>query len=1112
MKKILLLFSLVMFLSGVSFAQATLEHSYDFTDGTANDVVGEAHGSIIGGEIVNGTYTTSADGEYIELPAGAIAINTHSSVTIEAYLLSSSVTPGNSMLWYFGGSEGSPGLGANGVFLAIQPATRTVISCGNLTEPWTVENEVRYEDGPANTLNETYHFVVTLSETEIRMYINGEFIGTTPFDEHNSIANLSNDFAWIARGGYENDPTWLGTLFEFNVYSGIMDEATIYTRSLDFPIETSDPTIATLETNVGEISPAFDPIETDYEIFVPYGTTKIELTTTTTEKGSEVEIFDGMGNPIEGNVITFNENGIDLEILVTALDGSEYAYYVSIFHDEPEKVSTLSGIELSSGYIKEDFYQFDTVYTAFVPTGVTSVDVTAIPTWEGATVTGGGSVDLSSGEANVSLTCTSEDENATTTYTLNIFSTLAVPDVEFLIVHETSRLVLTGLSDSTLMIKNLNADDPEQTFTLVESGIEGQYFIKSAMDQHIVPIPTSTWDLKMSSELTADLDSSRFSFEEYEPGKFRIHSMAKPTYNSDLLGSNSDAVGGVFNDKVLDDNDSYTYWMLVSPEEKDYTLDSIYIEGVKVPAFAAFKTDYEMVLPVGTTSVNVEAFSNNASATIEGTGSVDVESSGTITVSITVSGETRDYNINYKVDSELTLNHSWTFADGTAKDVVGNAHGEVAGGEITEGKFISTANGHHITLPSEEIAINEYTSITLEAYVVNGQNDSYTMLMYFGTNNGGENCYWVQPTRGDDASRTEVGTGTAVTAAGLEATPDVAQHFVSVLTYDSIKWYIDGYKVSSMPLPGDVQISKISNQNAWIGKGAWPDPSWMGEILEVNIYAGAMDDNTVAMRSLNFPQETNESLATLSAITFGEDTIKGFASYVFEYDSVLAMGSTTTPELTAIPKAEGATVVVVAADEIPGATTITVTSANGENQNTYIVNFDVDVELSDDASLTDLQYNETSVDGFSAETFSYDVELPAGTTDVPEVTATTSNENASVNTDAATGLPGATTITVTAEDGETVATYTINFSIETSVNTINNQLVNVFPTVSDGAFTVRANTNNYKVSVYSITGKKVMETKASTTETRIHVPAKGMYLFAVEMNNEVKVFKVVSTK
>ena len=88
---------------------------------------------------------------------------------------------------------------------------------------------------------------------------------------------------------------------------------------------------------------------------------------------------------------------------------------------------------------------------------------------------------------------------------------------------------------------------------------------------------------------------------------------------------------------------------------------------------------------------------------------------------------------------------------------------------------------------------------------------------------------------------------------------------------------------------------------------------------------------------------------------------------------------------------------------------------------------------STDATLKSLKYGNTSVPSFSPSTYTYNVELPAGTTIVPTVTAEKNDSKASnpVITQA-TSLPGATTVVVTAEDGTTSLTYTINFTVASS--------------------------------------------------------------------------------
>ena len=58
------------------------------------------------------------------------------------------------------------------------------------------------------------------------------------------------------------------------------------------------------------------------------------------------------------------------------------------------------------------------------------------------------------------------------------------------------------------------------------------------------------------------------------------------------------------------------------------------------------------------------------------------------------------------------------------------------------------------------------------------------------------------------------------------------------------------------------------------------------------------------------------------------------------------------------------------------------------------------------------------------------MELPAGTTAVPTVAATTTDSDANLVITAATSIPGTTTIAITAQDGSTTSTVSIYFYIE----------------------------------------------------------------------------------
>lgn len=79
-----------------------------------------------------------------------------------------------------------------------------------------------------------------------------------------------------------------------------------------------------------------------------------------------------------------------------------------------------------------------------------------------------------------------------------------------------------------------------------------------------------------------------------------------------------------------------------------------------------------------------------------------------------------------------------------------------------------------------------------------------------------------------------------------------------------------------------------------------------------------------------------------------------------------------------------------------------------------------------DATLSDLKVNGTTIDGFTSGTLNYDYELPVGSP-VPTVTATTNDPLASLVVNNAVSLPGTTNVVVTAQDGISTLTYSIDF-------------------------------------------------------------------------------------
>ncbi|MFK5856040.1 MAG: T9SS type A sorting domain-containing protein [Bacteroidota bacterium] len=84
--------------------------------------------------------------------------------------------------------------------------------------------------------------------------------------------------------------------------------------------------------------------------------------------------------------------------------------------------------------------------------------------------------------------------------------------------------------------------------------------------------------------------------------------------------------------------------------------------------------------------------------------------------------------------------------------------------------------------------------------------------------------------------------------------------------------------------------------------------------------------------------------------------------------------------------------------------------------------------ISTDATLSDLTVNGTTVDGFSPTIYNYSMPIPTGDP-LPITGATPSFAAATVNITQATAVPGQSIVLVTAEDGATQLTYTIDFYV-----------------------------------------------------------------------------------
>jgi hypothetical protein len=197
-----------------------LKHIWDFENEDAKDGVGDADGilykdaTISGGKLeLLGTDTYAG---YVELWADVIQINTFPELAAEVWATANAAEPNYmNMLIYFGTSQGT--LGYDYFFYTPSrrwqendPETRAGVSIGT----WDREDGITYTSLDDEVL---HHHVVTWKDSLIILYVDGDSVASAVLDSaeikyYNIETTLSNDSAFIGKGGYAEDPTWKGTV------------------------------------------------------------------------------------------------------------------------------------------------------------------------------------------------------------------------------------------------------------------------------------------------------------------------------------------------------------------------------------------------------------------------------------------------------------------------------------------------------------------------------------------------------------------------------------------------------------------------------------------------------------------------------------------------------------------------------------------------------------------------------------------------------------------------------------------------------------------------------------------------------------------------------------
>lgn len=196
---------------------------------------------------------------------------------------------------------------------------------------------------------------------------------------------------------------------------------------------------------------------------------------------------------------------------------------------------------------------------------------------------------------------------------------------------------------------------------------------------------------------------------------------------------------------------------------------------------------------------------------------------------------------------------------------------------------------------------------------------------------------------------------------------------------------------------------------------------------DATIVVTAEDGSTQETYTVSFTLTSTD--ATLSNILVAGIGISGFDASTTDYSYEVPFGTIEVPEVTVEKSNEFANIAITAATNLPGTTTIKVTAEDGTTEKTYSVEFTIAAEISTDATLNKILVDEVEIADFEASTMTYNIELPFGTTEIPDVSVVTNNLAATAVVTQATALPGDATIVVTAQDETTKLTYTVSFSL-----------------------------------------------------------------------------------
>ena len=847
------------------------------------------------------------------------------------------------------------------------------------------------------------------------------------------------------------------------------DGTTTQTYNIEVSRAASDnAALSYLQLSAGTLAPLFDPHITSYSASVANAVERMTLTPTTANENATVTVDDvavSSGNASADIALSEGENSIS--VVVTAQDGTttqSYSITVTRAAATASNDATLNSLSLSQGTLNETFASDTTSYTAEVLNSVASLTLTAAATDNNARLTltvndedvessssgsASADIDLREGEiTRISIKVTAEDGTTTQTYSIEV--SRAASDNAALSYLQLSAGTLAPLFDPHTTSYSASVANAVERMTLTPT---------TANENATVTVD----DVAVSSgNASADIALSE--------------------------GENSISVVVTAQDGTTTQSYSITVTRAAATASSDATLASLSLsQGSLNETFASDTTSYtaEVLNSVASVTLTAAATDNNARLTLT-VNDEDVESSSSNSANRNIplrEGETTRIRIKVTAqDGETTQTYnievSRAPSDNAALSHLQLSEGTLAPLFAPHITSYSASVGNDVaSLTVTPSTSNENATVTVNGNeVIRGSaSDAISLAL-------GNNTIPVVVTAQDGTTtqsysitvtRAAVNASDVATLSALSLSPEsLNETFASSTTSYTVSVAND---VASVTLTAaatndnarltltvddeDVESSSSSSANRNI-------PLREGETTRIRIKVTAEDGTTTQTYNIEVSRAASDN-AALSYLQLSAGTLAPlFDPHITSYSASVA-NAVERMTLTPTTANENATVTVddvavssgnasadIALSEGENSISVVVTAQDGTTTQSYSITVTrAAATASNDATLNSLSLSQGTLnETFASDTTSYTAEVlnsvasltltAAATDNNARLTLTVNDEDvessssgsASADIDLREGEITRISIKVTAEDGTTTQTYSIEVSRAASDN------------------------------------------------------------------------------